>query len=78
MELSLRLRPPTERTLSERPWFAGAEFSAADIQMFYPVEAALRSGAGKWPNLLGWRERATQRDAYRRAEKKGGPAMPED
>jgi len=66
-----------ERTLSERPWFAGDEFSAADIQMFYPVEAALRRGKGSWPHLMDWRKRVTARDAYRRAEQKGGPAMPE-
>jgi glutathione S-transferase len=66
-----------EQTLSRRPYFAGDELSAADIQMFYPVEAALRRGSGGWPHLQAWRERVTQRDAYRRAEQKGGPAMPE-
>ena len=66
-----------EHTLSERQHFAGDEFSAADIQMFYPVEAAVRRGGASWPNLRAWRERVTQRDAYRRAERKGGPAMPE-
>ena len=66
-----------ERTLGERPWFAGDEFSAADIQMFYPVEAALRRAKGSWPHLADWRKRVTARDAYRRAEQKGGPAMPE-
>ncbi len=65
-----------EQSLSERPYFAGSELSAADIQMFYPVEAALRRGHGAWPHLRAWRERVTQRDAYRRAEQKGGPAMP--
>jgi glutathione S-transferase len=66
-----------EQTLGERAWFAGDEFSAADIQMFYPVEAALRRAGGNWPRLMDWRQRATARDAYRRAERKGGPAMPE-
>ena len=66
-----------ERTLSERSYFAGDEFSAADIQMFYPVEAALQRGHGAWPNLRAWRARVTARDAYRRAEQKGGLAMPE-
>jgi glutathione S-transferase len=67
-----------ERSLSQRPFFAGGELSAADIQMFYPVEAALRRGGGQWPHLRAWLERVKQRDAYRRAEQKGGPAMPED
>jgi glutathione S-transferase len=66
-----------ERTLSEQLWFAGEEFSAADIQMFYPVEAALRRGKGRWPHLGDWRKRVTAREAYRRAEHKGGTAMPQ-
>lgn len=66
-----------ERTLSQRQYFAGDELSAADIQMFYPVEAALRRAGGSWPHLRAWRERVTQRDAYRRAEAKGGRALPE-
>ncbi|HWO14134.1 MAG TPA: glutathione S-transferase [Polyangiaceae bacterium] len=66
-----------ERTLSQRPHFAGEEFSAADIQMFYPVEAALRRAGGEWPHLRAWRERVTTRDAYRRAEARGGAAMPD-
>jgi glutathione S-transferase len=66
-----------EHTLSQRQHFAGADFSIADIQMFYPVEAALRRGGGDWPHLRAWRERVTLREAYRRAEQKGGPAMPE-
>jgi glutathione S-transferase len=65
-----------EHTLSQRQYFAGGELSIADIQMFYPVEAALRRGSGDWPHLRAWRERVTQREAYRRAEQKGGPAMP--
>lgn len=66
-----------ERVLGERSWFAGEEFSAADIQMFYPVEAALRRSTGNWPCLSDWRKRVTAREAYRCAERKGGPAMPE-
>lgn len=62
--------------MSERSHFAGDEFSAADIQMFYPVDAALQRGKGNWPHLRAWRERVTRRDAYRRAEQKGGTAMP--
>jgi glutathione S-transferase len=64
------------RTPSQRSFFAGDELSAADIQMLYPVEAALHRGGGDWPHLVAWRDRVKQRDAYRRAEQKGGPAMP--
>jgi glutathione S-transferase len=66
-----------DQTLSQREYFAGDEFSAADIQMFYPVEAALRRGRGSWPHLRRWRELVMQRDAYRQAERKGGTALPE-
>lgn len=66
-----------DRALSEHAWFAGDELTGADVQMLYPVEAALRRGGGQWPQLCAWRDRVKARDAYRRAEQKGGPAMPE-
>ena len=62
--------------LAKRPYFAGSELSAADIQMIYPVEAALLRSTGVWPNLRAWQQRVTARPAYRRAESRGGPAMP--
>jgi glutathione S-transferase len=65
-----------EQALTQHAHFAGAEFSAADIQMFYPVEAALRRGGGQWPHIRDWRRRVTERDAYQRAERRGGKAMP--
>src|SRR6478735_1213695 len=65
-----------ESELLARPYFAGHEFTAADIQMIYPVEAALLRSQGNWPNLRAWRERVTARPAYQRAEAKGGPSMP--
>jgi len=65
-----------ESELATRPYFAGPEFTAADIQMIYPVEAALLRGEGNWPHLRAWRERVTARAAYQRAEAKGGPSMP--
>jgi glutathione S-transferase len=65
-----------DRTLSERPYFAGDSFSIADIQMFYPVEAALLRDKGARPNMAAWRDRVTSRPAYQRAEAKGGTAVP--
>lgn len=62
--------------LATRPYFCGQELTAADIQMIYPVEAALQRGRGDWPNLRAWRERVMARPAYARAVKRGGPAMP--
>jgi len=64
-----------EETLGARPWFAGAEISMADIQMLYPVEAALQRAGGDRPNMQAWLERVKGRAAYQRAEEKGGPAL---
>ena len=65
-----------EDTLGKRPYFAGESFSIADIQMFYPVEAALSRAEGGYPNMKAWRDRVTSRPAYQRAEAKGGAAVP--
>ena len=65
-----------ERTLGERPYFAGDTFSIADIQMIYPVEGALSRTTTERPNMSAWRERVTSRPAYQRAEAKGGTAVP--
>jgi len=65
-----------DQTLASRSYFAGDTFSAADIQMLYPVEAAFVRGGGQWPALARWREQVKSRPAYRRAEDRGGPAMP--
>ncbi len=61
--------------LASRPWFAGPEFSGADIQMSFPVEAAVsRAGAGKGhPALTDWLARIHARPAYRKALEVGGP-----
>ncbi|MEM7137838.1 MAG: glutathione S-transferase [Myxococcota bacterium] len=66
-----------EKTLSERPYFAGNTFSIADIQMIYAVEAGLSNEANKYPNMLAWRDRIAARPAFQRAEAKGGKAVPE-
>jgi glutathione S-transferase len=65
-----------EKTLGERTYFAGDTFSIADIQMFYPVEAALSRSPGSYPNMAAWRDRVTSRPAYQRAEAAGGAAVP--
>lgn len=63
-----------EGELSARPWFAGAEFSAADIQMSFPLEAAAaRAGASRYPGIAGFLERIHARPAYQRALAQGGP-----
>jgi glutathione S-transferase len=64
-----------EGELSKSTWFAGEEFTAADIQMSFVVEAsAARGGLDKTrPKLMAWLERIHTRPAYERALKQGGP-----
>ena len=59
----------------EAPWFAGSEFSAADIQMSFPLEAAAaRAGLdASRPRLIAFLERIHARPAYQRALERGGP-----
>ncbi len=62
-----------ETELGKSLWFAGAEFSGADIQMSGPIEAA-KSRAGmdtNYPRLSAFLERIHTRPAYRRALEKG-------
>jgi glutathione S-transferase len=64
-----------EAELSARDWFAGDEFSAADIMMSFPLEVSRsRAGLGaERPNLIDWLERIHARPAYAAALQKGGP-----
>jgi glutathione S-transferase len=60
--------------LISHPWFAGDEFTAADIQMSFPVEAAAaRLGIAKNSPLFGFLDRIHARPAYQRALQRGGP-----
>lgn len=70
-----RLLAFMESELADRPWFAGSSFSAADVQMSYPTEAAqMRGGLGQaHPRLLDWLARIHARPAYQRALATGGP-----
>ena len=64
-----------EGELGARPWFAGEDFTAADVMMSFPLEAArARAGLdGRRPNLTDWLERIHARPAYGQALAKGGP-----
>jgi len=63
-----------EGELGKRTWFAGDAFSAADIQMSFPLEAAAARGGldGQYPNLVAFLEKIHARPAYRRALERGG------
>jgi glutathione S-transferase len=64
-----------EEELSKTMWFAGNEFSAADVQMSFPLEAAAaRAGMEQGhPKAMAFLERIHARPAYIRALEKGGP-----
>lgn len=64
-----------ETELANRDWFAGFEFTAADIQMSFPLEAAAaRAGLNaSRPRLMDWLARIHDRPAYQRALAAGGP-----
>jgi glutathione S-transferase len=63
-----------EGELRKAEWFAGNAFSAADIQMSFPLEAArMRGGLNESrPRLMAWLETIHARPAYRRAIERGG------
>ena len=63
-----------EAELGKHTWFAGAEFSAADIQMSFPVEAAAaRAGLNaSRPKLMAFIARIHARPEYQRAVERGG------
>jgi glutathione S-transferase len=60
--------------LGKRTWFAGDEFTAADIQISFVLEAAsARGGLGeKYPKLFDFLKRIHARPAYQRALERGG------
>jgi glutathione S-transferase len=63
-----------EAELNAHSWFAGEEFTAADVQTSFPVEAAAqRAGLNaSRPKLSAFLARIHARDAYKRALERGG------
>ena len=64
-----------ESELAAHSWFAGTEFTAADVQMSFPLEAAAsRAGLNlSRPHLTAFLDRIHARGAYKRALQRGGP-----
>ena len=63
-----------ESELARNPWFAGDDFTAADIQMSFPIEAGQARdlvGAQR-PQLAAFLQRSHARPAYQRALEQGG------
>jgi glutathione S-transferase len=63
-----------ELELGKSRWFAGDEFTAADIQMSFPIEAAVARGGlnANYPKLMEFCDRIHSRPAYQRALERGG------
>ena len=63
-----------EAELGKSVWFVGDEFSAADVQMSFPIEAASARGGldASRPRLMDYLQRIHARDAYQRAIERGG------
>ena len=66
-----------ETELGKSRWFAGDAFTAADIQMSYPIEAANARAAldASRPHLMAFIGRIRDRPAYRRAVERAGGHM---
>lgn len=83
--------PPTERSrfvdseatvqyaenhLAKHPWFGGADFSAADIMMMFPLNVATSLNIvdeTQFPKVAEWKKRAEARPAYQRMLKAARP-----
>ena len=63
-----------EDELSHSKWFVGEDFTAADIQMSFPLEMATVRGVldASRPHLMAFLRRVHERPAYRRALERGG------
>ena len=64
-----------EAELGKSTWFAGAELTAADVMMSFPVEAAaVRANlTTEYPRLAAFLDRIHRRAAYKTALERGGP-----
>mgnify|MGYP003450804166 FL=1 len=64
-----------EAELSRSAWFAGDDFTAADVQMSFPIEAAAARGGldAKWPAVSAFLQKIQARPAYQKALVQGGP-----
>lgn len=64
-----------ESHLQKNTWFAGSEFSAADIQMSFPIMAAhdRMKAHFQYPRLQDFLKKIQSRKAFQAALEKGGP-----
>lgn len=62
-----------EQQLAKSDWFAGDAFSAADVQMSYPLMAAVERSGLELPRVRDFVARVKARPAWQRAEAAHGP-----
>jgi len=65
-----------ENFLAKNTWFGGAEFSAADVMMMFPLNVATKLNIvdeSQFPNVAAWKKRAEARPAYQRMLAKARP-----
>jgi glutathione S-transferase len=65
-----------ENHLSQATYFAGSEFTAADIMMHFPFGTTMKAfynvGLDPYPNIQAWLARISGRAGYQRAMKAAG------
>ena len=63
-----------EKALEAKTYFAGETFSAADIQMSYPIQASFARAdmLPERPHTQAWLDRVQSRPAFKKALEKGG------
>lgn len=63
-----------EAELGKSAWFVGDEFTAADVQLSFPIEAAAARGGldASRPQLMDYLQRIHARLPYQRAVERGG------
>lgn len=65
-----------ENYLNKNAWFGGAEFSAADIMMMFPLNVATSLNIvdeAQFPKIALWKEKIIARPAYKRMLEKARP-----
>jgi glutathione S-transferase len=63
-----------EAEIGKNAWFTGNEFTAADIQISFPLEASVAQASlnASRPNLMAFLNRIHTRPAYKKALERGG------
>ncbi len=63
-----------EAELGKSKWFVGDDFTAADVQLSFPIEAAAARGGldASRPKLMDYLQRIHARPAYQKALERGG------